>query len=237
VKIPNEELKKGVELCFKNASSLIEDAKILIEHGSYGHARFLSLSAIEEIYKAYMYALNRIEVWDSAELAHDTIHHEPKFALFVLSLLADALRKKIESGHIEIKKPLDIEDFAKMGEDLDSAIKDVSKSMREESLYVDYQNGSWLSPFDVHREDTESLIEIAKTKKTEFELLCNNLMSVPIELARASNEFIDKQLIPSVRDQIYKNVDELYKNNEITKELYEKILQNKKANQNIVNKS
>jgi AbiV family abortive infection protein len=228
VKIPDEELKKGGDLCFMNASSLIEDAKILVEHGSYGHARFLALSAIEEIYKAYMYALNRIEVWDSAELAHDTIHHEPKFALFVLSLLVDALRKKIESGHIEIKKPLDIEDFAKMGEDLDSAIKDISRSMREESLYVDYQKGSWLSPFDVHREDTESLIEIAKTKKTEFELLCNNLMSVPIELARAIQKSIDNQLLALSRDQFYNIADALFENRAISRRVYEAILSSKK---------
>lgn len=228
MKIPDEELKKGVELCFKNASSLIEDAKNLVEHGSYGHARFLALSAIEEICKAFIYALNRIEVWKNEELARDTTNHKSKFSIFVFSLLLDAVGKEIKKGHIEIKKPLDISDFDKIGKDLESAINDLKRG-REESLYVDYQQGKWMSPFDISREDTESLVKIVQKVKTEFEPLCKSITTVPLELARASNEFIDNQLLPSVRDQFYTNADGLYKNKVISKKLYEKILNSKKS--------
>ncbi len=59
--------------------------------------------------------------------------------------------------------------------------------------------------------------------------------SCSLETAKEVDEFIDNLLL-SVRDQFYKNVDALYANNKITKKLYEKIL-NSKANQNGVNKS
>lgn len=228
LKIPDEELKKGVELCFNNATSLIEDAEILVKHGSYGHARFVVLSAIEEICKAFIYTLNRIEVWKSTELTYDVIHHKPKFTIFVLSLFADAVGKEIERGRIEIKKPLDIDDFIEMGKDLDSAIDDIWKSMREESLYVDYREGRWLSPSDVQRKDVELGIEIAKAKKAEFESQCRNTLSVPIDLAKAVSEFIDNQLFPWFLDQFYKNADELYKDKVISKRLYEAILSSRK---------
>jgi AbiV family abortive infection protein len=100
--ISEEELKEGIELCFKNASSFIEDAKNLVAHGSYGHARFLSLSAIEETIKALMYALNRIDVSDEAELARDIVNHKSKFSIFVFSVLLDAVNEVIKKGHIEI---------------------------------------------------------------------------------------------------------------------------------------
>jgi hypothetical protein len=61
------------------------------------------------------------------------------------------------------------------------------------------------------------------------------MVAVPLETAKEVNEFIDNLLL-SVRDQFYKNVDALYANNKITKKLYEKIL-NSEANQNAVNKS
>jgi hypothetical protein len=99
---------------------------------------------------------------------------------------------------------------------------------REGSLYVDYKKGEWVSPFDVSREESESWIKIAQRKKAKFEPLCRSIIAVPLELARALNEFFNNQLMPSARDQFYKNVDELYKNKVITKKLYEKILDSKK---------
>ena len=82
MRIANEELRNGVELCFKNANSLIESARILVEHGDYGHARFLSLSAIEETCKAFMYALKRIDAEKNDEIGRDVFDHKSKFSIF-----------------------------------------------------------------------------------------------------------------------------------------------------------
>jgi len=221
-------LKKGVELCFKNASSFIEDAKNLVEHESYGHARFLALSAIEEICKAFIYALNRIEVWKDEELTRDITNHKSKFSILVFFLLSDAVSKVIKKGNMKINKPLDIADFKEMGKDLESAISDL-KVGREESLYVDYQQGKWISPFDIPRKEYEAWIEIAQTKKAEIELFCNNIMTIPIELARKVKEIMDNQIFPSLRESMYNNAEDLYKNKAISRELYEKLRNSKRA--------
>ena len=60
--IPTEEFKKGVELCFNNVTSLLEDANLLLHKGSNGHALFLVVSAIEETSKAFMYSCGRVEI-------------------------------------------------------------------------------------------------------------------------------------------------------------------------------
>jgi hypothetical protein len=43
MKIPSKEFAKGVELCLNNATSLLEDAQLLANKGSYGHAVFFWL--------------------------------------------------------------------------------------------------------------------------------------------------------------------------------------------------
>jgi AbiV family abortive infection protein len=234
MKIPKQELKNGVELCFKNANSLIESAKILIEHGDYGHSRFLSLSAIEEISKTFTYALKNIDVEENDEISREIFSHKSKFSIFVFFLFADAVHKSREKGNMTIDKPLDITDFDILEKNVASAIDDL-KTGREESLYIDYKRGKWMSPLDIRREEAEAWIEIAQGKKTEIEPLCKSMVAVPLETAKEVNEYMDKMRL-SMRDQLYKNIDALYADNVITKKLYEKIL-NSKANQNTVNKS
>jgi AbiV family abortive infection protein len=181
-----------------------------------------------------MYALKRIDSENNDEIGHDVFDHKSKFSIFIFFLLADAVRRRIKKGNITIGKPLDTADFDKMGKDMDSAINDL-KTGREESLYIDYKQGKWVSPLDISREEAEAWIEIAQRKKTEIEPLCKSMVTVPLEMAKEINDFTDN-LLHSVRDKFYQNVDALYANNKITKKLYEKIL-NSKANQNIVNKS
>ena len=227
MKIPEEELKKGVELCFKNANSFIEDAKKLVGHKSYGHACFLALSAIEEVNKAFIYAMNRIGVWKDEELPRNIYDHKSKFRLFVVSRMSEALDKANREGNIKLNKPLEIADFVKMGQDFDSIVSDL-KEAREESLYVDYQQGKWISPFDIPREEAEISIKFAQKEKIKFELFCNNLMDVPIELVRKNNEFMDNQFLPWLQEYFYNNIDGLYKDKVISKEIYEKLKNRKK---------
>ena len=227
MKIPEDKLKKGVELCFKNANSFIEDAKKLVECESYGHARFLALSAIEEVCKALIYSWNRIEVWEDKELPRDITNHKSKFSLFIFSLFSDAIGKQMKKGTIKLNKPLEIADFMEMGNDINSAISDL-KEAREESLYVDYQQGKWISPFDIPREDAELSIKFAQKEKMKFELYCNNLMDVPIELVRKNNEFMVNHFLPWLQEYFYNNIDGLYKNKVISKEIYEKLKNRKK---------
>jgi len=49
--IPAEDLQEGIELCRQNVDRLSEDASILYESSSYGHAQALAIVAIEEYAK------------------------------------------------------------------------------------------------------------------------------------------------------------------------------------------
>jgi len=48
-----------------------------------------------------------------------------------------------------------------MGNDIKSAISNL-KETRKESFYVDYQQGKWISPFDIPREEAEACIKFAQ---------------------------------------------------------------------------
>ena len=222
MKIPDEEIKKGVELCFNNARSLIEDAETLLNQGSYGHALFLTISAIEELSKAFMYACGRVDVWKPEELVHDVLHHTSKYTLFVISILIDSINKAIEKGDYRITKPLDIDDFVELGKDLEFAINEIWKQ-RLQSLYVDHQQGKWLSPSDIEREDVETLLQYTNKYMKMIEFQCTNILKAPIDIAKQIQEYLGNQLFPLLLEQFYKNADELYKNKLISKRLYEKI--------------
>jgi len=132
-----------------------------------------------------------------------------------------------------IDKPLGLEDIT--DKTIDSVADDL-RTDREDSLYIDYKQGKWVSPSDIEREEAEAWIEIAQGKKREIEPLCKAFATVPSGTEKEVNEFMDK-LRPSLRDQFYRDTAEvLYKNNRITKKLYEKML-NSITDQNITSKS
>jgi AbiV family abortive infection protein len=226
--LSDEELKKGVELCFNNVTSLVEDAETLLKRRSYGHATFLALCAIEETAKAYMYALSRTETWKPDELRHDVVRHDSKYIVFLFSLVNDILQKRIEKGQTQtINKPLDVDDFVQIGKDWDSAIGDMM-TLRNRSLYVDCLKGEWSSPSDIKQGDAESWIELARTKKEEFGTLCTHLLSPPIDFMKAVHEWVDGRLMPSMIEHLRRNAQELYERKLITKKLYDVIMSDEK---------
>lgn len=228
MKLSDEDLKSGVGLCFNNANSLITDAEALFKRKSYGHASFLALSAIEEIGKAYFYALHRTEIEKSDELGKDVIRHDSKFNVFLFSLLTDSIQRQIETGRAQITKPLDVDDFVNMGKDWDSALGDLW-NFRNRSLYVDRVKRKWFSPLDTKRADARSLIDAAKNMVVKFEPLCKSLLSPPIDALKKAQQFFDNQLFPAIIERFRQNADELYKNKIITQKLYD-VIQGTTAN-------
>jgi len=57
-------------------------------------------------------------------------------------------------------------------------------------------------------------------------------LNAPIELVRKVNEFVENQFLPSLKEYFYNNLDGLYNNKVINKELYEKLQNSKRVNQN-----
>lgn len=229
--IPTEEFKKGVELCFNNVTSLLEDANLLLHKGSNGHALFLVVSAIEETSKAFMYSCGRVEIWKGKELDNDVIKHFKKYWLFVFVISADSFmhgfNKAIQTKEYKITKPLELDDLEELGRDLESTVEEIWKS-RLQSLYVDYQQGKWLSPCDIDREEVEELLQYANKYKRIMESQCSNILNAPLDLAKQIQEYLDEQLFPSILKQLQKNVEWLFNNGLIDEKLYKKMLALKK---------
>jgi len=228
LKISDKDLKSGITLCFNNGKSLITDAEVLFKRKSYGHASFLALSAIEEIGKAYFYALHRAEIEKADELDTDVTRHDSKFNVFLFSLVTDGIQRQIDTGRTQITKPLDVGDFVNMGKDWNSAMGDLW-NFRNRSLYVDRVKRKWFSPQDTKRADCKSWIDAAKNMVSKFEPLCESLMSPPIDTLKNVRQFFDNQFFPEIIERFRHNADELYRNKIITKELYD-VIQGTTAN-------
>jgi AbiV family abortive infection protein len=221
-------LKKGVELCFNNVNKLIEDAEILFRRKSYGHSVFLAYSAIEEISKAFMYAMSRIESTKPSEL-EQVKRHGAKFDLFMGLQIMESIGRAIERGPQKPPKPLDVKDFQEMGRDYDSLAREVW-NLRLQGLYVDYREGKWLSPSDIKRKDAKYWIEYANEYKTKIEPVCRNIVNVPKDILKQSEDYVNsvfENLSKIFSEQFVKNAKLAYENGMITKELYRQIMSKK----------
>ena len=196
-----EKLEKGVKLCFKNARRLNKDANLLIDNGSYGHALFFLITSIEEVSKAFMYASSRLESQKIEELK-EVYSHGAKFGYYLAFLLGQlmVLHGKIEEEYVG--KPLDVDDFFILGEAVSSNVEDMLAS-REWSLYVDFADEEWFSPFDIEREDVTTLVAFAENHLKNTERLCEILLKIPSDLLTQLKEYIEKQLVPSYLEELY----------------------------------
>lgn len=147
--IPVEDLQDGIRLCRGNVDQLLEDASILYQTGSYGHAQALAILAMEEYAKKIVLIAEkthprrfddqiRRSFWD-----HD----------FKLQLALDMLMKEFPDA------PSNKEAKSKV---IDTARK--LSSLKQVSLYVDYDDKvGW---FDPNKADYQNIaavqIEYAK---------------------------------------------------------------------------
>ena len=122
---------------------------------------------------------------------------------------------------------MELEDLEELGRDLETVIKEIWKS-RLQSLYVDYQQGKWLSPCDIDREEVEELLQYANKYKRIMEFQCSNILRAPLDCAKQIQEYLDEQLFPSILEQLLKNVEWLFNNGFIDEKLYQKLLTLKK---------
>ena len=178
-----------------------------------------------------MYSCGRIEVWKGSELYRDVINHLQKYSLFAIMIFADSFmhgfNKAIQIKERKIPKPLELEELEELGRDFETVIKEIWKS-RLQSLYVDYQQGKWLSPFDIDREEVEELLQYANKYKRIMESQCSNILRAPLDRAKQIQEYLDEQLFPSILKQLQKNVEWLFNNGLIDEKLYKKLLALKK---------
>lgn len=148
--IPAEDLQDGIQLCRRNVDQLLEDASILYESGSYGHAQALAILAMEEYAKKIVLIAQktypgrfddqiRRSFWD-----HD----------FKLQLALDMLMKEFPD--------------APSGQEAASKVIDTAhklSSLKQVSFYVDYDNK--LGWFDPNKADYQNVaaVQIRYTKE------------------------------------------------------------------------
>ena len=230
MKIPSEELAKAVELCFKNVTSLLEDAKLLIHKGSYGHALFLVISAIEETSKAFICSCGRIEIWKDSELYDDLVNHLQKLSLFVIVVFADAFergfKRAIETKQKKKPQPFQLKDLEQLARDFDTTIIEIWK-WRLQSLYVDYRQGTWVSPNDIERENVEELLQYATKYKQKMEPICYNILRAPLNQAKQIEKYFE-ELTPLIQKQLPKIAESLFNNGLIDEKLHKKLIGLKK---------
>ena len=202
MEISTKNLEKGVKLCLKNARRLIKDANLLIDNGSYGHALFFVITSLEEVSKAFMYTSSRLESQKIEELK-EVYRHDIKhvyYLSFFLGQLIEIYGKTVEKYE---GKPLDVDDFFILGEGLTSSVEEML-ALREWSLYVDFEDGEWFSPFEIKRENVTTMIAFAESHLKNTERLCEILLKIPSDLLTQLKEYVEKQLVPSYLEELYK---------------------------------
>ncbi|MCP8322129.1 MAG: AbiV family abortive infection protein [archaeon] len=219
-KLRKENLKEGSILCLKNAKSLLEDAELLIKKKSYGHAKFLIISAIEETNKAFLLAS---PITNYQEIRKDIREHGKKIFPFILFRFAKSNDKYLANLTTEI-----LHKESSIKNEFISSITEFSKSMnqateetyesRMRGLYVDYESERWISPFDISKKDVSELFKLAKEYFEYFHKLCNAIFSAQQDQVRSAY---------AVACNIQASVVEyLFENKIISKEVYETIKSN-----------
>ena len=141
--IPVENLQDGIQLCRRNVDQLLQDASILYESGSYGHAQALAILAMEEYAKKIVLIAQktypgrfdgqiRRSFWD-----HD----------FKLQLALDMLMKEFPD--------------APSGDQAASKVMATARklsSLKQVRLYIDYDNK--LGWFDPNKADYQNVAAV-----------------------------------------------------------------------------
>ncbi len=148
--IPVEDLQDGIQLCKRNVDRLLEDASILYESGSYGHAQALAILAMEEYAKKIVLIAEKMYPWRfNEEIRRSFWDHD-----FKLQLALDMLMKEFPD--------------APSGEEAANRVMDTARklsSLKQVSLYVDYDNN--LGWFDPNKADYQNIaaVQIAYAKE------------------------------------------------------------------------
>ncbi|MFB0514388.1 MAG: AbiV family abortive infection protein [Candidatus Bathyarchaeia archaeon] len=167
-------LKNGVHICLENAQKLIEDAELLFEHESYGHATSLALIGIEEMAKALVLSE---AYFSNRELEHvmDVFYrHRVKNAVFLGAIVAMYAPIGTRKTNAE-KKALTAREIQKSAAKVESPLMKVLQEvdeLRKVGLYVDYKKERWCSPVDIIREEAKFHVEFGKRFLAELSSKC-----------------------------------------------------------------
>jgi len=175
---PMDFIARGVELCWKNATALIAEAKLLQEHRFYARALSLSILALEELGKlmtldglAFSVVNNEIsndrkKLFNECLRSHSTklriLDGYPLFLSYIATL--DPGYKTDEKFGLTMaivveRYRKDRMELAKwLGEDCD--LKKLNE-LKKKGFYVGRENGSLVSPLDVDQALVKGICRLA----------------------------------------------------------------------------
>ena len=213
------DIEEGVNRCLDNAESLLKDAQLLLNNGSYGHAMFLAVSAVEETSKAFMYAVNRRK---------GITDHPPKLNLFISYLIAAAMEEVFKKRRQRIfhpnipEKPLNIDDYVEMAQDTKKAQKALWKE-KLKALYVDDIDGKWTSPSEIKKADLDALIKHAEKYVHVTNFQPRNILKAPKKLSEEYKNWLQNGLTPFAKKYLKNHLEELYNEKMISKQTYRRL--------------
>jgi len=227
-KMSNPDIEEGVRRCLDNAKSLLKDAHLLLKNDSAGHALFFVVSSAEETSKALIYAGIRSGLWGAEKAKKDTVFHASKLDLFISYAIATAMedvftKRRNRVFHSERPdKPLDIDNFVEMAQNLKKAQKDLWNE-RLAALYTDRRDGNWTSPCEIEKSKVETWLESAERFLRDTEFQIRNILKATRDMVAQYHDWVQNVLIPFSKDYLRSNIDELYADKVISKRLYEKL--------------
>ena len=206
-------LQNGVHICLENAKKWIEDAELLFEHGSYGHATSLALIGIEELAKALVLSE---AYFSNRELEHvkDVFqNHRFKNAIFLGVIIGMYAPTAMPEKNAEKKALTEMEiqkSAAKVESPLMKVLQEVDE-LRKAGFYVDYKKGRWCSPIDVERGEAKYHVDLGKKFLIELSSMCQMIID---------NASIRPQFYLAIKHSLKESLDE----GKISPELYDKML-------------
>jgi len=160
MKIPDNELLKGSELCKENTMLLLEDAELLVKKESCGHAAFFVVTAYEEYCK-------RILLYNIG--MHADLFEEEEKKIIYDKVIRQHFYKSLGSTLLGVAP--NINDFIKELNNNMDKLKTICsnwKQIREQGLYVDWdaKEQYWLSPTLLDSEVEKEVIQFIEHLKS-----------------------------------------------------------------------
>lgn len=152
--MPARELRNGAELAYHNGVALLDEAKLLADIDSFGHATALTMFAVEELSKAQIYVQwaegvrqisnfqKLLENGKASRVRPDVavLSHRTKYAQFLAYLILSEVVNAKHGFKYAFERELVVYNYH------EHAQARLFDKRRQDALYVDYASGEWKSP-------------------------------------------------------------------------------------------
>ncbi|MFB0503985.1 MAG: AbiV family abortive infection protein [Candidatus Bathyarchaeia archaeon] len=220
------DFRKGYDLCMQHISQLTQDADLLAETGSFGHAIFLYHTAMEEAAKAFYYAGIHAKLFQHEEVRDDLKNHLYKTSFFFMMRLGQIVW---ELKNESIKIPTRDELIEGMKDFYESILE--ARSIRTACLYIDLKDNEWITPLEFDEEEfrtmkdcfatpvlknvkslAESFFEIPNGKQKEFRTMINGMIvleGIAIVENLYKNGILKREEYEEIKSDIERRIEEL----------------------------